>query len=84
MKVRRRRTRSIKAIGLAALLAVFLCAFSLDAFAAGQINVQITDLEGLGDDFPGFTFELYEVGGYDGSDFILIPDYADVDVKIPN
>ena len=87
MKTRSTIAKSIAAVAFSALLAVtmMITVLPLNAYAEGGIiNVKLADIEGLGSDFAGFTFELYEVGGYDGSEFILVPDYSDVDVKIPS
>ena len=87
MKMRSTIAKSIAAVAFSALLAVtmMITVLPLNAYAEGGIiNVRLADIEGLGSDFAGFTFELYEVGGYDGSEFILVPDYSDVNVRIPS
>ena len=66
------------------ILAAVMCVIPANVYAAGQINVDLASIEGVGDDFPSFTFELYRVGGYDGPDFVLDPYYSDVNVNIPN
>lgn len=68
---------------LALLLAGMLFPAQLDVYAAGDITVKIADIDGLGTDFPGFKFDLYEVGGYAGSDFVLNSEYADSGVTLP-
>lgn len=68
---------------LAFLLAGVLFPAQLDVYAAGAVTVKIADIDGLGADFPGFNFKLYEVGGYDGPRFVLDPEYADSGVTLP-
>ena len=68
---------------LVLLLAGMLFPAQLDVYAAGDITVKIADIDGLGTDFPGFKFDLYEVGGYAGTDFALDPEYADSGVTLP-
>jgi LPXTG-motif cell wall-anchored protein len=80
--LRNRKATSIVASILALLLTMIMSSVPSDVYAAGQITVNLARIEGLGEDFPGFTFDLYEVGGYDGGDFKLYNDYSDVNVKI--
>lgn len=82
-KLKHGKATSIFAMTLAVLMTLIMCAGTPSVYAAGQITVDLANIEGVGDDFPGFTFKLYEVGGYEGAGFKLIPDYEDVDVDIP-
>lgn len=73
----------IIALVLSVLLAGLLSCVSVNVYAAGEIRIDLADIESVGEDFPGFTFNLYKVGGYNGESFILDPDYPDVNVLIP-
>ena len=84
MKTRKRIVpKALVTMMLAILLAGMLFPAQLDVYAAGDFTVRIADIDGLGEDFPGFTFELYEVGGYDGPQFVLNSEYADSGVTLP-
>ena len=70
----------------AVIAAALLFVPQMSSYAAGDINVQIGEIQGAGNDFPGFTFDLYEVGAYDGPDFKLNDSFKDVqgvNVQIP-
>lgn len=83
-KNRRRRARAICAVLAALVLAGIMCIPDMPAYAAGTINVNVAGMDGLDTDFPGFTFNLYEVGAYNGPDFMLYDKYKDVvNVQIP-
>ena len=77
------KASSIISIILSVILAGLLLCNPSHVYAAGDIRIDLADIEALGEDFPGFTFSLYKVGGYDGGSFVLDPDYSDVDVRIP-
>ncbi len=81
-KRRHRRTKAICAVLAALVLAGLMCIPKMPAYAAGNIKVDVAS-DGLGDDFEGFTFKLYEVGAYNGPDFQLYKEYEDVNVQIP-
>ena len=84
MTVSSKQNRSLIIIlVLSVLLAGLLSCVPANVYAAGEIRVDLADIESAGEDFPGFTFNLYKVGGYDGGNFILDPDYPDVNVLIP-
>ena len=84
MKTRKRILPKALVISmLALLLAGMLFPAQLDVYAAGDFTVKIADIDGLGTDFPGFTFELYEVGGYNGPNFVLNSEYKDSGVTLP-
>ncbi len=82
--LRNRKATSIFAISLAILLTLIMGTIPSDVYAAGDITVNLANIEGVGDDFPGFTFDLYKVGGYEGAGYKLDPEYSDVDVSIPS
>lgn len=83
MKVRK-TVKSICAITLALLITgMLLYPANLNVYAAGQLNVTLVSLDGVGDDFPGFTFELYKVGTLSRETSELDPEYADLGIKIP-
>lgn len=65
------------------LLTGILFPVQMGVYAAGDITVQVADIDGLSEDFPGFAFELYEVGGYNGPNFILNPEFEESGVVLP-
>ena len=69
------KASSIISIILSVILSGLLLCSPSDVYAAGDIRIDLADIEALGNDFPGFTFSLYKVGGYDGGSFVLDPDY---------
>lgn len=84
MKTRKRiLSKALVTTVLALLLAGVSFPAHFDVYAAGDITVKTPDLKDLGTDFPGFTLELYEVGGYDGPNFVLAPEYKDSGVTLP-
>ncbi len=84
IKQRHRTVRSVFAIMLAILLAGVISPVKNNVFAAGNITVKLANIEGVGDDFPGLTFNLYKVGSYEGSGFTLDEYYAGAKVTLPS
>ena len=71
------------ALATALLIAGLIYPASLDVYADGQLHVKLVGMDGVGDGFPGFTFELYKVGTLGREVHELDPAYADLGVKIP-
>ena len=85
INLRHRTIRSIFAIVLALILTVMFVPINRNVYAAGgNLTIALSDIEGVGDDFPGLTFDLYAVGEYEGSSVKLYPEYEDAKVTIPS
>ena len=51
----------IIALVLSVLLAGLLSCVSVNVYAAGEIRIDLADIESVGEDFPGFTFNLSDI-----------------------
>lgn len=84
-KQRHRTFKSLIAIVLAFLIAGIFVPVTSCVFAeGGNISIALSSMEGVGDDFPGFSFKLYKVGHYDGPDLVLDEDYEKAKVTLPS